>query len=116
MTIVVDAELFSRGHSGTCNDAPQRRRDIFGVCQRACRPLSGGVMQRHGADVGLPLLVALDAGFLLTSESQPPPSNSGAALLLLVAVCTGANLLGRVPPRAVGYIAVSPSDAAGDAW
>jgi hypothetical protein len=71
-------------------------------------------MQRHGAEVGLPLLLALDEGFLLTSESQPPPSNSGAVLLLLVALCSGANLLGRVSPRAVGYIAVSPSAAAGD--
>ena len=46
---------------------------MLGVCQRACRPLSGGVMQRYGAEVGLPLLLALDEGFLLTSESQPHP-------------------------------------------
>jgi hypothetical protein len=30
-------------------------------------------MQRHGAEVGLPILLALDEGFLLTSESQPHP-------------------------------------------
>ena len=34
---------------------------------------------------------------------------------MLVAVFVGANLLGGAPPRVVGYIAVSPSAAAGDA-